>query len=1278
MANPVPIGVQGGVGGQVVNRAGVTADAVTSYTQQKYPILSRYHGGQHPLAKEKSLGKLEPLPETRAAFVKALTREMTANGQGTLDPHTVKKYQDKMVLEGLGENVDLMYAREFQRWLRGVSVFNEPSLTPWGHRNMFHVPGVVEYLRELIQLRFDYQQSLMHLYMQVPQSLLDLELYYKYIVLQFGLVIARGDGTVGPAGAMPDGNDPRSFMSISGMLYFLDDYQLTSFRARDLPLTDQAIVDAGDQDPNTQAQGLAPDRGTLGVVARGEGPDAPAPNGVPVANASTAPAPVPANNDAAIAAQLQRHVDALSAQHAQLVKDMDEAKTAHAQSMQAMAAQHQAELDKVRQAQQALVQTQTTPEELQEIARQTNETIKALEASLAAAQLAQTREMEQKDAEFARKLRATRADIDKYRLANEDNMKRLGEEAQKTKALEKQRKVLADRLKAAQQRARLAEESARLATATQVDAAVQQATAQFNARLAAAEAAGTKTQEDLAAQTALAEQLKEQLRYYAEEAAKYQAESNAGKDARTQLELVVQSLNTQIGKLSSAGLANTEQEYPSGVEASQEPLALTLPEYDDGAVNQLQIAASAAHEHQLAVQAQVEYAAAAALAVNAVQPPPTGYTLDELEFLNASAHANQVMTGLDAGQTADYIRSYAAQFAMETVAKAMQWRHDAGHGLPVTAEHRNYANDAFAAMYNVPMTGWSAEERARYDEYIRQIFAQTLRALYNLPAEIDPTDNLKGIMATATSSQEVHREFARSLVVAAISNYGQMRLGATNLEQLFQSLSDHAIAIQDDYVAQMQTAIDRQYLSAGSALASDVNKNNTLALEDVPLRSSVHQQQMQAVAAQRVQHWSNPERMDQLRNQLVRASPFMHLHQSNAVALDETDDYAPAAQAIVQFVNQQVVQKQADPVVVIGAATAYMDDQMNRLADAVYATVTELDATSRRLTGQEMQLFKAYTIAATSRQALNFLRRDIVDEYAQIAQTHNDDAYFQYEAIEFDAMGDVHRGITREMESIDAQLSRLGYHVVRSKLGRGLEAGATPAQRRAAAQLAASAQYDPARANALVLQLTSQAGTDENRLSGVHTIQEGLDAATREREQLLQLAVLPATSTAIAARTAANLTAHQGIAETAGELALVVATGLTPNSIDDVSEEDANLLDLAIYTSPAGSNEERAMAYAEANDYRKLALRQVRDATAQLNSGAGSAAENEAALAALYAVLRTMSDRTLIYRVVQNYIAIHENRAPAFGTRSSAPRLLAPLNTDRDTEADRRMVVSRR
>lgn len=319
---------------------GVTAAAVTSYTQHKYPILSRYHVGQHPLAKEASLGRLEPLPETRAAFIKALTREMTSNGLGTLDPHTVKKYQDKMVLEGMGENVDIMYAREFQRWIRGVSVFNEPSLTPWGHRSMLHVPGAVEYIRELIQMRFDYQQSLVHLYMQSPRTLLDLELYYKYIVLQFGLVIPRNDGLT-PEEGMPLAGDPRSFMSVSGMLSFLDDYQLTSFRDRDLPLTDQNKINLQDRNPNASLVGdLGPDIGTLKTVHQGLGPPRLMSNGQPSTNGSTAPSASPPNDISAILLGYQQEIAKLrDAQH-KLKIDQFKADQAHHQRLRDLETAH--------------------------------------------------------------------------------------------------------------------------------------------------------------------------------------------------------------------------------------------------------------------------------------------------------------------------------------------------------------------------------------------------------------------------------------------------------------------------------------------------------------------------------------------------------------------------------------------------------------------------------------------------------------------------------------------------------------------------------------------------------------------------------------------------------------------------------------------------------------------------------------------------------------------------------------------------------------------------
>lgn len=417
--------LQGAVGAQGPNYSGVSATAVTSYTQSKYPILSRYHVGAHPLAKESSLGKLEPLPETKAAFVKALTREMTSDGAGTLDPHTVKKYQDKMVLEGLGENVDLMYAREFQRWLRGVSVFNAPQLTPWGFKNMFHVPGVVEYLRELIHMRFDYQRSLMHLYMQPPRTLLDLELYYKYIVLQFGLVIPRGDGVLPDPSGMPSPGDPRSFMSVSGMLSFLDDYQLTSFRERDVPLMSEDTVDKADR--------LVEDLMAMQDVHLGAGPDPIMPNGAPVQSGTSTPQPIQPNVTKALQLQLQRQHQRLIATLAQMsaknTQDIEassaDARVRHGQHLQTLqivdqnATARQAEI--VAQIQE-LIDKPTTGG-----GKQSTEQIEALRKDLAAAKAAAAAETARLEKEYQARESANRlneATEKTERTKTEEKMKR--------------------------------------------------------------------------------------------------------------------------------------------------------------------------------------------------------------------------------------------------------------------------------------------------------------------------------------------------------------------------------------------------------------------------------------------------------------------------------------------------------------------------------------------------------------------------------------------------------------------------------------------------------------------------------------------------------------------------------------------------------------------------------------------------------------------------------------------------------------------------------------
>ena len=564
---------------------GVTAAVVTSYTESKYPILSRYHVGQHPLAKEAALKRLEPLPETRAAFTKALTREMTADGAETLDPHTVKKYQDKMVLEGLGKNVDLMYAREFQRWIRGVSVFNEPSMTPWGHRNMFHVPGVVEYLRELVQMRFDYQQSLMHLYMQPPQTLLDLELYYKYIVLQFGLVIPRNDGRV-PNTGMPLAGDPRSFMSVSGMLSFLDDYQLTSFRDRDLPLTDQNKINLQDRNPNASLVGnLGPDIETLKIVHQGLGPENPMSNGQPSSGGASTPAPAPPNRTSAIVNQLKQQSKAIAAHVKQLENEATARKEDHDKDRKDRQRRHEEILRKMDEDTRQVI-IQQPAHIAQSVVQQGAQSSEDLKNAHAA-------ELKRRD-----------EDYDKWRKDHERKMQeataslKTAEVSAATSAEEAaQLRTQHSQLQKAYDQALAAEARAAKAAEEKVTAQMQASVDKANADLALlrAQFTGSEAQWKQLAEThqTQADKLREDLKHWQTQAATAQAGSNQELQAMMNMQLT------------NKGLAEENERLRQAVEAGNNQAALIRAELE-GRLAQEVARQQAEFDRQLAL-AQASY-----------------------------------------------------------------------------------------------------------------------------------------------------------------------------------------------------------------------------------------------------------------------------------------------------------------------------------------------------------------------------------------------------------------------------------------------------------------------------------------------------------------------------------------------------------------------------------------------------------------------------------------------------------------------------------------------
>lgn len=212
---------------------------VTHYTAARYPVLRKFHVGRHPLLIEDQMKEMRPLPMTERATVDHMVRALRSRASYPLDnrlsDREVSKWRQRKILESLPDNVNHWFAMEFTRWLRGVSQFNHPQITWWGNHNMFHVPEVVDYLKELVRMRLDYQQRLLMMTVALPKTLNDCWLYFKYIVAGHGLLMREDDMEAGSDFWQEQDDNPPQYMSIGGMLDFLDDFAQTTFYRVDLP-----------------------------------------------------------------------------------------------------------------------------------------------------------------------------------------------------------------------------------------------------------------------------------------------------------------------------------------------------------------------------------------------------------------------------------------------------------------------------------------------------------------------------------------------------------------------------------------------------------------------------------------------------------------------------------------------------------------------------------------------------------------------------------------------------------------------------------------------------------------------------------------------------------------------------------------------------------------------------------------------------------------------------------------------------------------------------------
>lgn len=272
---------------------------VTRYTAARYPVLRKFHVGRHPLLIEDQMKEMRPLPMTEKAVVDHVVQSLQTNMNNPLEYRVsekeVSKWRQRKLLEGLPDNVNHWFAMEFTRWLRGVSQFNHPQMTWWGNHNLFHVPEVVDYLKELVRMRLDYQQRLLMMTVALPKTLNDCWLYFKYIVAGHGLMMRPADmAETSDFYAEQDTNAP-SYMTIGGMLDFLDDFSQTTFYKVDVPAmqgSHYGTVPAGIQQPVIQkAIGAAPD-GNVQSTTNNTGDPPADPDSVPDTDAAGKPRPL--------------------------------------------------------------------------------------------------------------------------------------------------------------------------------------------------------------------------------------------------------------------------------------------------------------------------------------------------------------------------------------------------------------------------------------------------------------------------------------------------------------------------------------------------------------------------------------------------------------------------------------------------------------------------------------------------------------------------------------------------------------------------------------------------------------------------------------------------------------------------------------------------------------------------------------------------------------------------------------------------------------------------
>lgn len=158
-------------------------DAAVKKALNEGAINVKFKAPKTPLEAEEDLKFLVP---TTKKFKEQWERWYNQEVVNNPELRTVKAQKDS---ENATQEIHKKFAFEFQKWLQGRSYWNletkadgRTPATPWGTKDLFHLEGVADYVREFPRKRAEFQLKLVELYMRGPSNFQEAYLYYKYLV----------------------------------------------------------------------------------------------------------------------------------------------------------------------------------------------------------------------------------------------------------------------------------------------------------------------------------------------------------------------------------------------------------------------------------------------------------------------------------------------------------------------------------------------------------------------------------------------------------------------------------------------------------------------------------------------------------------------------------------------------------------------------------------------------------------------------------------------------------------------------------------------------------------------------------------------------------------------------------------------------------------------------------------------------------------------------------------------------------------------------------------